>query len=117
MTLVGRLADTPEVQTTNSGLEVLRYAVGTSMGRGENQKTSWFKVSCFMQSSKQRDYFASLEKGTLVYVEGEATMNQYQDSEGKTRSALNISQKRLEVLAHNRKSETSELGESSELIE
>lgn len=27
---------------------------------------------------------------SLVYVEGDATMNTYQDSEGKNRSALNI---------------------------
>jgi single-stranded DNA-binding protein len=30
---------------------------------------------------------------TLVYVEGEASMSQFQDAEGKPRSALNIVQR------------------------
>jgi hypothetical protein len=32
---------------------------------------------------------------SLVYVEGDATMNTYQDSEGKNRSALNIVERKF----------------------
>lgn len=38
---------------------------------------------------------------TLVYVEGEATMNTYEDSQGKKQSALNLVQTKIEVLKRN----------------
>ncbi|APA10150.1 hypothetical protein SS1G_07443 [Sclerotinia sclerotiorum 1980 UF-70] len=108
LTLVGRLADKPEVTATSQGREIMKYAIGTSSGRGENQKTSWFRVVSFMQEGPQRDFISSLEKGTLVYVEAEATMNTYQDAEGKNKSAMNAIQQRLEVLQFKRPQETSE---------
>ncbi|KAF4624425.1 hypothetical protein G7Y89_g13746 [Cudoniella acicularis] len=94
MTIVGRLADRPEVQATSSGQEILRYAVGTNSGPRDNQKTNWFRVTSFLPEGPQRDFISSLDKGTLVYVEGEASMSQYQDADGKSRSSLNIVQRR-----------------------
>ncbi|CAD6447607.1 cc503933-9660-4971-b5cd-e92d5d31bb35 [Sclerotinia trifoliorum] len=108
LTLVGRLADKPEVTATSQGQEIMKYAIGTSSGRGENQKTSWFRVVSFMQEGPQRDFISSLEKGTLVYVEAEATMNTYQDAEGKNKSAMNAVQQRLEVLQFKRPQEGTE---------
>jgi hypothetical protein len=32
---------------------------------------------------------------TLVYVEGDASISQYQDAEGKNRSSLNVVQRKL----------------------
>jgi hypothetical protein len=63
MTLIGRLADTPEIVATSTGKEILRYAVGTSTGRGDNQKTSWFRVTSFLEEGPQRDFIAGLDKG------------------------------------------------------
>ncbi|RKF79426.1 Single-stranded DNA-binding protein RIM1, mitochondrial [Golovinomyces cichoracearum] len=103
ITIVGRLADTPESQTTSTGREILKYAVGTTIGRGENQKTSWFRVTSFLPEGPQRDFLAGLEKGTLVYVEGDTTMNQYQDSDGNSRNGLNIVQQKIEVLSSSKK--------------
>ena len=37
---------------------------------------------------------------TLVYVEGDATMSQYNDAEGKPRSALNLVQRKSIALTH-----------------
>ncbi len=63
---MGRLADTPELQATSTGQEILRYAVGTNSGPRDNQKTSWFRVTSFLPEGPQRDFIASLDKG---YVE------------------------------------------------
>ncbi|KAH8791795.1 hypothetical protein BGZ57DRAFT_749139 [Hyaloscypha finlandica] len=99
MTIIGRLADTPELQATSTGQEILRYAVGTNSGPRDNQKTSWFRVTSFLPEGPHRDFIASLDKGTLVYVEGDASMSSYQDAEGKTRTSLNLVQQKLEVLS------------------
>jgi hypothetical protein len=63
MTIIGRLADTPELQATSTGQEILRYAVGTNSGPRDNQKTSWFRVTSFLPEGPQRDFIASLDKG------------------------------------------------------
>jgi hypothetical protein len=66
MTIVGRLADTPELQATSTGQEILRYAVGTNSGPRDNQKTSWFRVTSFLPEGPQRDFIASLDKGFVL---------------------------------------------------
>ncbi|OLN94056.1 Single-stranded DNA-binding protein RIM1, mitochondrial [Colletotrichum chlorophyti] len=98
ITIVGNLADTPELQATSTGREILKYAVASNSGPKDNRQTSWFRVTSFEPEGARRDYLQSLPKGTLVFVEGEASMSTYQDAEGKTRSSLNVVQRNLEVL-------------------
>lgn len=98
ITIVGNLVQTPELQATSTGREVLKYAVASNTGRGENTRTSYFRVSSFEAEGPRRDYFQTLPKGTLVYVEGDASNDKYEDAEGKTRTALSIIQRNLEVL-------------------
>ncbi|KAE8448447.1 hypothetical protein EG329_009512 [Mollisiaceae sp. DMI_Dod_QoI] len=99
MTIVGRLVNQPELQATSTGREILRYGVATDSGRGESKKTSFFQVTSFLPEGGARDFIQNLEKGTLVYVEGDASMSYYQDAEGKNRSSLNLIQQKLELLA------------------
>jgi len=63
MTIIGRLADTPELQATSTGQEILKYVVGTSSGPRDNQKTSWFRITSFIPEGPQREFIASLDKG------------------------------------------------------
>ncbi|KAI1132949.1 nucleic acid-binding protein [Nemania abortiva] len=105
ITLVGNLAATPEVKATSTGREIIEYAIASNDGRGENKRTSWFRVATFSEEGPRRDYLTSLPKGSTVFVEGDAVMNTYVDAEGKTRSSLSIYQKNLEVLRRGTSSE------------
>ncbi|KAF9871635.1 ssDNA binding protein [Colletotrichum karsti] len=96
--IIGNLADTPELQATSTGREIIKYAVASNSGPRDNRHTSWFRVTSFAPEGPSRDFLQSLPKGTLVYVEGDASMSTYQDSEGKTRSSLNVVQRNIEVL-------------------
>ncbi|MCJ1361413.1 ssDNA-binding protein, mitochondrial [Acarospora aff. strigata] len=98
MTIVGRLAAEPELTATSTGREMVKYAVGTSYGPRDNQKTSWFRVASFDEAGPRRDLLLGLGKGTLLYVEGDATMRQYDDNEGRKQSALSIVQRNIEIL-------------------
>ncbi|TDZ24384.1 Single-stranded DNA-binding protein RIM1 [Colletotrichum sidae] len=98
ITIVGNLADTPELHTTSTGRELVRYAVASNSGSKDNRQTSWFRVTSFEPEGPRRDYLQNLSKGTLVFVEGDASINTYQDAEGVTRSALNVVQRNIEVL-------------------
>ncbi|KZF19153.1 nucleic acid-binding protein [Xylona heveae TC161] len=106
MTLIGRLAADPELTATSSGQEMVRYAIGTSYGPKDNRQTSWFRIASF-DDGPRRDYLLSLQKGTLLYLEGDATMRTYEDSEGKSRSSLNIVQRSIEVLKRPNSSDSS----------
>ncbi|KAJ5602979.1 hypothetical protein N7537_005935 [Penicillium hordei] len=98
LTLTGRLGVEPELQATSSGQEVVKYTVATSHGSRDNRQTSWWRVTNFVPEGSQRDFILGLQKGTLVYLEGDAKMVSWEDAEGHSRSTLNIIQRTLEVL-------------------
>lgn len=93
ITIVGNLADTPDLRASNNGKEYLRYAVASNSGSGENKKTSWFNITVFPTSTNARDFYLSLEKGTMVLVEGQASIDTYEDAEGKPVRTLGVVQR------------------------
>ncbi|KAK7422374.1 ssDNA-binding protein, mitochondrial [Neonectria punicea] len=113
ITIVGNLADTPEVHATSTGREILRYAVASNHGSRENRKTSWFKVTSFAEGPS-RDFLMNLPKGASVYVEADCTTNSYTDPNGVTRSGFSIVQRNIEVLRRPQTAEHSEHSEQSE---
>ncbi|PHH85298.1 hypothetical protein CDD83_629 [Cordyceps sp. RAO-2017] len=98
VTIIGNLADTPELHTTGNGRQIVRYALASNSGPRENRVTSWFRVTYFAPEGPRRDFVLSLPKGSTIYVEGDATVNTYQDANGQTRSNLSIVQRSLELL-------------------
>ncbi|KAK4179798.1 hypothetical protein QBC36DRAFT_321788 [Triangularia setosa] len=98
ITIVGNLADTPELRASNNGKEYLRYSVASNSGSGDNRKTSWFNITTFPSSTNARDFYLSLEKGTMVLVEGQASIDTYEDAEGKPVRTLGVVQRNLEIL-------------------
>ncbi|MCJ1340782.1 ssDNA-binding protein, mitochondrial [Bachmanniomyces sp. S44760] len=97
LTLVGRVAAPPELQPTSTGQDIVKYAIGTGHGPPENRQTSWWNITSFAPEG-QRERILGLDKGTLVYVEGEAKMKGYTDKEGQQRKSLNITQNKMEIL-------------------
>lgn len=68
ITVVGNLVQTPELQATSTGREVLKYAIASNTGRGENTKTSFFRVTAFENEGPRRDYFQTLPKGSVLSI-------------------------------------------------
>jgi hypothetical protein len=66
ITIVGNLADTPELQATSTGHEILKYAVASNSGPRENRQTSWFRVVSFEPEGPRRDFLQSLPKGCVL---------------------------------------------------
>jgi hypothetical protein len=63
ITIIGHLADTPELQATSTGREILRYSVASNSGPRDNRLTSWFRVTSFEPEGPRRDYLRTLAKG------------------------------------------------------
>ncbi|KAH7628998.1 hypothetical protein B0T09DRAFT_149307 [Sordaria sp. MPI-SDFR-AT-0083] len=95
--IIGNLADTPELRATSTGREMLRYAVASNSGPRNDRVTSWFNVSCFAEG-KLRDFLLTLPKGTTVFVEGELSLRAWTDEEGRSKTAVNVLHRNLEVL-------------------
>ena len=64
MTVVGRIGAEPEVVSTQSGQDVVRYVVGTRSGSPDNELTSWWRIACFApEGNKMRENLLRLPKG------------------------------------------------------
>lgn len=62
MTVVGRLGVAPEEVTISGDRTLVRYVIGSSFGKGEDKKTSWFRVASFVQGA-QKDFLMGVPKG------------------------------------------------------
>ncbi|KAL1854794.1 hypothetical protein VTK73DRAFT_8700 [Phialemonium thermophilum] len=111
ITIVGRLADSPELVATSTGREILRYTLASNSGPSDNRQTSWFRVTSFVNEGPRRDFIQGLAKGSLVYVEGDVSINTYNDSEGNKKTSINITERALEALS---RPHSSGSGEGSE---
>ena len=60
--LIGRIGTVPELQTTNSGKEIVRYVLGTNYGIGENKEVSWWNIAYFGDGDR-KDYLLRIPKG------------------------------------------------------
>ncbi|KAJ4353729.1 ssDNA-binding protein, mitochondrial [Didymosphaeria variabile] len=98
MSIVGRLGVAPEEVTVSSDRTLVRYVIGTNYGKGENQKTSWFRVASFVEG-KQKDYLMNVPKGSLLYVDADARMESYTDGEGNKRSNLSLIARNFDVIS------------------
>ncbi|RAL02127.1 single-stranded DNA-binding protein [Aspergillus ibericus CBS 121593] len=95
--LTGRLAAQPELHATASGQEVVKYTIASNHGPSSKRQTSWFRVSAFVDGS-QREFITGLQQGTLLFVEGDASIRQWEDADGKRQSTLSVVQRAVEVL-------------------
>lgn len=88
---MGRLTDTPELKTTNSGIEVSSFSIAVDRGyvkQGEQRQTDF--INCV--AWRQRAIFITkyFVKGQLIAVEGTLQVRQYQDKNGNNRNATEV---------------------------
>jgi hypothetical protein len=62
MSIIGRLGTVPEEVTVSNDRTLVRYVIGSSYGKGDDKKTSWFRVASFV-SGAQKDFLMGVQKG------------------------------------------------------
>jgi hypothetical protein len=62
MSIIGRLGTAPEEVTVSNDRTLVRYVIGSSYGKGEDKKTSWFRVASFVQGP-QKEFLMGVPKG------------------------------------------------------
>ncbi|MGH3237611.1 MAG: single-stranded DNA-binding protein [Streptosporangiaceae bacterium] len=95
VTLVGFVAQDPNIRTTATGKSVTRVRVGatprfrdSATGQWRDAETSYYNVSCW---SRLADHVrASLHKGDPVIVKGRFKTSSFEDKNGQLRTSIEI---------------------------
>lgn len=82
--LVGRVGQTPDIKTFDSGKTVANFSVATN---DYGEKTTWHRVSVWGKSAEACSKY--LEKGQMVTVDGRIEYRQW-EKDGETRTATEI---------------------------
>ncbi len=99
--IIGHVGRDPEMRYTPSGVPVTSFTVATNRRwtnqNGEAQeKTTWFRVTCWRKQAEIAAQY--LQKGKLVLVEGEVEAQAYTDREGSARASLEITANTFKML-------------------
>lgn len=90
--IVGYLGRDPETRYLPDGTAVCGFSVATtekSKRSGEaHEKTTWFKVNAWGKQGEACGQY--LTKGSLVYIEGRLSENEYTDRDGNRRTSLEV---------------------------
>lgn len=91
--IVGNLGRDPELRYTPQGTPVCSFSVATNERRrdaaGEFQdKTTWFRVTTWRRLAELAHQY--LKKGSLVYIEGRLSLNEFTARDGTTRTSLEV---------------------------
>lgn len=99
--LIGRLGQDPEMRYTPSGTAVTDFPMATDRRykdrEGNLQKeTTWHDIVCW---GKTAEFVAEyLQKGRLVFVEGEIRRDTWEDRNGQKRVNVKINARNIQLL-------------------
>lgn len=95
VTLVGFVAQDPNIRTTPTGKLLTKVRVGTTpryhdkaTGQWRDAETSYYNVSCWSRLAEH--VRASLHKGDPVIVKGRFRTNTFEDKNGQLRTSIEI---------------------------
>lgn len=91
--IVGHLGRDPEVRYLPDGTAVTSFSMATSEKKkdrsGEAQDiTTWFKITVWGKQGEVASQY--LAKGSLAYVEGRVSLEEYTDKDGNKRTSLAV---------------------------
>jgi single-strand DNA-binding protein len=107
VSIVGRLGSDPESGRSDNGVDYSRFSVAVG---GKNEDAFWFRVTTFNGLSRiASDY---LKKGNLVLVEGDLSIENWEDRDGNARTSVKVIAKDLLMLGGSNGNEGNRSGSS-----
>ncbi len=99
--LIGRCGGQPETRFTQTGKAVTNFSLATDKkyknSRGELEKsTEWHKITAWGKLAEICGQY--LQKGSLIYIEGELQTRKWQDQAGNDRYTTEIIARELKML-------------------
>jgi len=103
--LIGRVGKDP-VTNVKGDYVITDFSVAVSEKVKGQEKTTWFKVSVF---GNQGEYVKKyIKKGTLVFVEGKLTVQEYTGKDGQQKTSINVTANEVKALSFNNNKENNE---------
>jgi len=101
--IIGNLGRDPEMHYTKSGNPLTKFRVATNRNwtspDGErHEETEWFNVIAWGKLAEICNQY--LTKGAQVYIEGRLQTRQWEDSDGKQRSSVEINAQEMLMLGN-----------------
>lgn len=94
VTLLGRLAQTPELKTTQSGRAVTSFDLAVPVpSKDQNTPPDYIPIVCWEKQAEFATRF--LSKGRQIAVEGRISTRKWTDNDGKNRKAVEVIASRL----------------------
>ena len=81
--IIGNLGRDVELHYSQQGEVVGKFSVGVNSPFSKNEHTEWFRVVVFGRNAERCAQF--LEKGSMVFIEGETRTNKWTDRDGNDR--------------------------------
>src|SRR5690349_6635749 len=91
---IGRLGKDPELQVTPTGKAYTKFSL--AVDQGKEQQPIWLNVTTWDKVAETVERYAY--KGVLVFVQGRLQLRSYQDKEGVTRQAVDITASVVQLL-------------------
>lgn len=101
VTLVGNMGRDAETRYTPNGKMNVAFSMATSEKYNDVETTTWWNVTAWGRLAEILDGLSSkgaMGKGTLVLVEGNAKLREYQNRDGQTKSSLDVNAQDVLVL-------------------
>ncbi|KAF5102737.1 hypothetical protein D0Z00_000229 [Geotrichum galactomycetum] len=90
LTLVGRVGSDINELEASSGRKYAKYSLAVNTSKNH---TSWFNITVFDENAI--NYLKTyVNKGNTIYVEANASIQQYESAEGKKLSSINLVQRK-----------------------
>jgi single-strand DNA-binding protein len=104
ITIIGNIGQDPVARFTASGMKVTSFSVATKSRKGNEDITSWFRVSVWGEKfDKMMTYF---KKGSYIVVVGELSKPEiYTDKTGKAQIQVEITAHSLHFMPGNKTQE------------
>lgn len=98
MIIIGNLGEDAVLQNPNTDREFITFDIAETYNYTDPtgvraSTTTWYSVS---MSSKRKNVLPYLKKGTHLYVEGRATIRQFQKKDGTVGCAIDIRAENIE---------------------
>ena len=90
ISIMGRLTDTPELKTTNSGKSVCSFTIANDkdIKKDDNTPPNWIDCVAWGKTAEfLAKYFC---KGSMLAISGSLQTRQYQDKNGNKRKATEV---------------------------
>ncbi len=110
--LLGRLAQTPEIKTTQSGTLVTSFDLAVPVpGKDRDTPPDYIPIVCW---KKQAEFVSRyLSKGRQIVVEGRITTRKWTDNDGKNRKAVEVTAYRIHFADSNKGGENANVPQAN----